>query len=386
MNPAKYTFPRRSGNQFRLLIDGDAFFPAMLEAIDRARVSVLAEFYLFESGQLSERFIAALTATAARGIPVYLLLDDFGSRLLQRHHRQQLLDGGVHLAFYNPLHHNPWRRNLQRNHRKLLLVDGELAFTGGAGITDLFSPALHPTDYWHELMLEIRGPLAGDWFALFGTTWERTTGAPPAVAAVAVPPLPDGTSGRVAAHGRYFQQFDIIRSLLKRVRRAKSRVWLATAYFLPSWKLRRALKRSARAGVDVRLLLPGPRTDHPSVRHLGRRHYDSLLRAGVRIFEFQPRFLHAKVQLCDNWASIGSSNLDRWNLRWNLEANQELEDPEVVGRLARLFTEDFALCREIDLQRWLERPWYRRRLEQLWATVEALVRWISEPRPPGPPH
>ncbi|AMV73890.1 phospholipase D-like domain-containing protein [Desulfuromonas sp. DDH964] len=386
MNPAKFTYPRRSGNQFRLLVDGDAFFPAMLEAIDRARLSVLAEFYLFESGELSERFIAALTAAAARGIPVYLLLDDFGSRLLLRHHRQQLLEAGVQLAFYNPLRRNRWRRNLQRNHRKLLLVDGELAFTGGAGITDLFSPALHPTDYWHELMLEIRGPLGGDWFVLFGTTWERTTGVPLTIPATAGMPLPGGSSGRVAAHGRFFQQSDIIRSLLKRVRRAKGRVWLATAYFLPSWKLRRALKRSARAGIDVRLLLPGPRTDHPSVRHLGRRHYESLLRAGVRIFEFQPRFLHAKVQLCDNWASIGSSNLDRWNLRWNLEANQELEDPELIGELVRLFTADFALCREIDLQSWLERPWWRRRLEQVWATVEALVRRISEPRPPGPPH
>ena len=384
MNAAKFSFPRRTGNHFRLLVDGDEFFPAMRDAIAAAQTSVLLELYLFESGSLADSFIAVLGEAARRGVRVGLLLDDFGSRLLTRHDRQQLLDSGAQLVFYNPLARNHWRRNLLRNHRKLLIVDGERAFTGGAGITDLFSAALHPTDYWHELMLEIRGPLVADWQTLFCNTWQEVAGRaldlppPPRLQ-----PLPDGASGRVAAHGGSFYQADIVRSLFKRVRRARQRVWLATAYFLPSWKLRRALKRRARAGVDVRLLLPGPHTDHPSVRRLGQRHYGALLRSGVRIFEYQPRFLHAKVQLCDNWASIGSSNLDRWNLRWNLEANQELSDPAILQQLEGLFTSDFAHSQEIDYRQWQRRPWHRRWAEQLWAGVEALVRRLSEPRPPG---
>ncbi len=386
MKSAKYRFPRRSGNRFHLLVDGDEFFPAILEAIGSSRSSVLLEIYLFESGLLADRFIPVLTAAAARGVKVRLLLDDFGSRLLLRRDRQRLIDGGVQLAFYNPLGRHHWRRNLQRNHRKLLIIDGERAFTGGAGITDLFSAALRPADYWHELMLEIRGPLVADWQTLFRDTWLEVVDQPLDLPSRAPQRYTsDSASGRVAAQGRSFHQADIVRSLLKRVRRARQRVWLATAYFLPSWKLRRALKRKARAGVDVRLLLPGPHTDHPSVRRLGQRHYAPLLRSGVRIFEYQPRFLHAKVQLCDSWASIGSSNLDRWNLRWNLEANQELDDPVILGQLEKLFRSDFAHSQEIEYQDWLQRPWHRRRMEQLWASVEALVRRVSEPRPPGPP-
>ena len=381
---AKFSFPRRTGNRFQLLVDGDEFFPVMREAIAAARSSVLLELYLFESGRLADRFITLLGEAAQRGVQVNLLLDDFGSRLLSRHDRQRLLDSGAELAFYNPLAHNHWRRNLLRNHRKLLIIDGARAFTGGAGITDLFSAALHPTDYWHELMLEIRGPLVADWQTLFSNTWRDVAGQPLDLPPANPQPFPDGASGRVAANGRSFYQADIVRSLFKRVRRARQRIWLATAYFLPSWKLRRALKRRARAGVDVRLLLPGPHTDHPSVRRLSQRHYGSLLRSGVRIFEYQPRFLHAKVQLCDNWASIGSSNLDRWNLRWNLEANQELIDPVILQQLERLFTNDFAHSQEIDYRQWQKRPWHRRRIEQLWAGVEALVRRLSEPRPPGP--
>ena len=380
----RYSFPRRTGNRFRLLVDGDEFFPAMLKAIGGARDSILLELYLFESGLLAERFMVALVAAAGRGVRVRLLLDDFGSRLLQRGDRQRLIDGGVLLAFYNPLRANHWRRNLPRDHRKLLVVDGELAFTGGAGVTDLFSAELRPADYWHELMLEIRGPLVADWHSLFCATWRVTVGDRPDPRRDPAPPLPDGASGRVAAHGRLFHQTDIVRSLLRRIRRARHRVWLATAYFLPPRKLRRALKRKARSGVDVRLLLPGPHTDHPSVRRLGQRYYGSLLRSGVRIFEYQPRFLHAKVQLCDAWASLGSSNLDRWNLRWNLEASQELEDAPVLQRLEALFREDFAHSQEVDYHSWLQRPWHRRQLEQLWGGVEALVRRLSERLPPGP--
>ena len=385
MKSAKFRFPRRAGNRFRLLVDGDEFFPVMLEAIGAARTSVLLELYLFESGLLADRFIAVLTAAATHGVCVCLLLDDFGSRLLLRRDRQRLLDSGVRLTFYNPLARSHWRRNLQRNHRKLLIIDGERAFTGGAGITDLFSAALRPASYWHELMLEIRGPLVTDWQTLFRETWLEVADQPFDLPPAAPRPVVDGAGGRVAAHGRSFHEADIVRSLLKRVRRARHRVWMATAYFLPSWKLRRALMRKARAGIDVRLLLPGPHTDHPSVRRLGQRHYGSLLRSGVRIFEYQPRFLHAKVQLCDNWASIGSSNLDRWNLRWNLEANQELDDPDILQQLESLFRSDFTRSREINYQQWQQRPWHRRRLEQLWAGVEALVRQLSEPRPPGPP-
>ncbi|RMD77934.1 MAG: phosphatidylserine/phosphatidylglycerophosphate/cardiolipin synthase family protein, partial [Gammaproteobacteria bacterium] len=163
------------------------------------------------------------------------------------------------------------------------------------------------------------------------------------------------------------------RSVQRRIRGARERVWLATAYFVPTWRLRRALGRAAARGLDVRLLLPGPITDHPAVRHAGRRYYHGLLRRGVRIFEYQPRFLHAKALLCDGWASVGSANLDRWTIRWNLEANQEVEDPAFAAELEAAFLRDFAESAECRAADWPRRPWPARLLEAFWGWVAAWV-------------
>jgi len=132
----------------------------------------------------------------------------------------------------------------------------------------------------------------------------------------------------------------------------------------------RALKQAAEQGADVRLLLPGRHTDHPAIRHAGRRFYSSLLRHGVRIFEYQPRFLHAKTLLCDQWVSIGSSNFDRWNLRWNLEANQEVDDLGFAGSVHAMFEVDLKVSVEIDKEKWKRRRWITRLREHLWGRVD----------------
>jgi phosphatidylserine/phosphatidylglycerophosphate/cardiolipin synthase-like enzyme len=163
---------------------------------------------------------------------------------------------------------------------------------------------------------------------------------------------------------------EVQQSLLNQVRRSRQRIYLATAYFVIPRKVRRALKRAARRGVTVLLLLPGPISDHPSVRHMARRFYFGLLRHGVRIHEYQPRFLHCKMILCDDWASIGSSNIDRWNLRWNLEANQEILDPEFSRQLQAMFESDLEETQEITYEEWCQRKWYRRILEWFWGAVD----------------
>lgn len=356
----------------------------MLASIEEARHYVLLEMYLFESGETAERFIEALSAAAGRGVTVCLLLDDFGSFSLKRKDRQRLQAAGVRIALYNPLGVARWLLNLPRNHRKLLVVDGVVAYTGGAGITDQFNPQVHPESFWHETMIEVRGLCVRDWESLFGDTWMRWAGEP-----LRLPESPPASAsgkrkGRVVVHPRARVRSDIMRSLVKRIRLAENRVWISTAYFIPSWKLRRSLMRAARSGVDVRLLLPGPLTDHPAVRLLGRRYYEKLLRDGVRIFEYQPRFIHAKVMICDGWASIGSSNLDHWNHRWNLEANQELTDPEVLALLETLFEENFQSSHEVHYHEWLRRPLHQRLTERLLGRVLALVGRVGEPRPPRP--
>jgi cardiolipin synthase A/B len=369
-----YRFPWRYGNRFQLLVDGGIFYSAMLEAIAAARHYILLEMYLVESGRVADRFIDALAEAAARGVRVYLLLDDFGCLQLRGRDRQRLTEAGIQVAWFNPISPRRWYRVFLRDHRKLLLVDGEVAFTGGAGLTDQFDPDT-TDDFWHELMLEIRGPLVADWQALFSAAWQRwarpLTLVPPPPEPLSLA-LPNGSGGRVVVHGRP-RRSEIMRTHLGNIRTAQQRVWMATAYFLPSWKLRRILRRRARAGVDVRLLLPGPHTDHPSVRRAGHRHFERLLRSGVRIFEYQPRFSHVKVTVCDQWLSVGSSNLDRWNNRWNLEANQEFSDAQTLVQVVALFETDFACSKEILYQEWLQRPWHGRWWEKLLSLAEKLL-------------
>jgi phosphatidylserine/phosphatidylglycerophosphate/cardiolipin synthase-like enzyme len=373
----RYRFPWRGGNRFALLVDGPVFFARILRAIERAEREVLLEIYLAESGAVMDRFAEALVHAAGRGVAVRVLFDDFGARGLSVADRERLLRGGVEVVFYNALRRAKLLRNLLRDHRKLLAIDGRTAFVGGAGLTDEFHPE-PPAMPWRETMLEIEGPVVEDWRQLFNETWSRCTGrvpGPAAAGASATPAAPQ--RGRVATSSS-LRRDEIVRSVRERIAGARERAWIATAYFLPSWSLRHALRRAARRGVDVRLLLPGPITDHPSVRHAGRRHYARLLSAGVRIFEYQRRFLHAKAVLCDQWASIGSSNLDRWALRWNLEANQEIDDAAFARELQALFVADFAASIEIDPQRWRRRRWRTRALEWLAGRIEG---WLVRLRP-----
>jgi cardiolipin synthase len=149
-----------------------------------------------------------------------------------------------------------------------------------------------------------------------------------------------------------------------------------SAYFVPSRRFRKALRRAARRGVDVRLLVPGARTDHPWVRQAARRFYGKMLRSGVKIFEYQPRMLHAKMILCDDWVSIGSSNLDRWSFRWNLEANQEIADARVADTAALLFEGDFAASRALSRRHWRQRAWLDRLREAIAGLLDRhLDRW-----------
>jgi phosphatidylserine/phosphatidylglycerophosphate/cardiolipin synthase-like enzyme len=316
----------RDGNRFSLLRNGSEFFPRMIAAIDESREYVLAEFYLVESGQVADEFIAAFERAAGRGVRVRVLFDAFGSRGLREADRARMRSAGIDLIFYNTAHWRTFPRPFLRNHRKLLVTDNARGFTGGTGLADMFSPAARPDDYWMDCVVEIAGPVLDDWHRLFAGTWKRSTRRELDVHLRPAPALHPGERGCVAASTGLGTN-ELGHSVAKRIRKAGSRVWVATAYFWPSNRLRRALRRAARRGVDVRLLLPGPYTDAPAARAAARLFYARLLSSGVVIYEYQPRFLHTKLVLCDDWVSIGSSNLDRWGVLWNLEANQEIESP-----------------------------------------------------------
>ncbi|SDU55291.1 MULTISPECIES: phospholipase D-like domain-containing protein [Pseudomonas fluorescens group] len=372
-------FPWRDGNRFELLIDGPQFFPRMLEHIALAKEQIELELYLVEAGACAEAIVQALVAAAERGVRVRCLFDDYGSLAFTLTLRQRLTEAGVELRFYNRLSWRRWVGNFYRDHRKLLLVDQCLAVVGGTGVTDEFWTPGHDVSEWHEVMVEISGPLVLDWQLLFDRQWianrYRRAWRPAAHFGLPrLPRVPDKGEGmgRVAyADAR--QHRDILQSLFRALNSGQQRIWMATPYFLPTWQIRRSLRKAAARGVDVRLLLTGPRTDHPSVRYAGHRYYPRLLKAGVQIFEYQPCFLHLKMVLVDDWVSIGSCNFDHWNLRFNLEANLEALDPALTAAVEASFEKDFGLSQLVSLEQWQRRPLWRRVKQRVWGWVDRLV-------------
>lgn len=372
-------FPWRNGNRFQLLVDGKEIYAAMLGAIQSAQSQILLEMYLVESGRIADEFINAFIEARNRNVNIYLLFDDYGARGFSRLDRQRLDAVDVHAVYFNPVHYGRLRKSLLRDHRKLLVVDDRVAFVGGMGITDDFDEARKPQRYWHDVAVQIEGSVVVDWISVFQWNWDTWTRRkfPVSVNQLARGSITPGQAGRVAS-GRFFGRSEIQREFIKRVLAAENHVWMMTAYFVPLRRLLRAMRIAAHRGVDVRLLVPGPVTDHPAVRYAGRRYFNSLLQAGIRIYEYQPRFLHAKILLCDGWVSLGSSNVDRWNLRWNLEANQEVDDGQFTQHVRELFEADFQQSSECQLQDWPARSWRHRLQEWFWGQVENLVEYLSE--------
>jgi phosphatidylserine/phosphatidylglycerophosphate/cardiolipin synthase-like enzyme len=216
-----------------------------------------------------------------------------------------------------------------------------------------------------------------DWQRAFAGSWRRwgTQLALPELQPCA--PREPGAAGRLSL-SEARQHSVLANGVIRRIDAARERAWIMSAYFVPSRRFRKALRRAARRGVDVRLLVPGARTDHPWVRQAARRFYGRMLRNGVRILEYQPRMLHAKMILCDAWVSVGSSNLDRWSFRWNLEANQEIADRQVSDAAAALFGGDFSASEELSRRHWRERAWIDRLQETIAGAID---RWLDRRRP-----
>ncbi|MBV8741956.1 MAG: phosphatidylserine/phosphatidylglycerophosphate/cardiolipin synthase family protein [Sinobacteraceae bacterium] len=372
-------WPWRSGNAFELLEASEHYLQRLIAAIDGARRYVLLEMYLVQSGVVTSRFIEAFVRAAERGVRMHVLIDGFGGLGLAASDRQRLITAGVQLRIYNALRLRRRLHNFLRDHRKLVLVDGEMAFVGGIGLTDEFGLTGPPGWPWRDLLVEIHGPVVADWQQAFSRSWQRSGGpALPAFPSDANATPRAGARGRVVLSEAWYRS-ELANAVIRRIEIAQRRAWIMSAYFVPSRRFRKALRGAARRGLDVRLLVPGPLTDHPWVRHAARRFYGKLLRNGVQIFEYQPRVLHGKMTICDDWVSVGSSNLDRWSFKWNLEANQEVEDAHFAGRAASVFQEDCRVSAQLDHHRWPERAWLDRLQEQLAGAID---RWLDRWRRP----
>jgi len=365
-------FPWRNGNSIRFLVDGHQFYPAMLKGIENAKKYILMEMYLFESGKVADKFVNAFIAAERRGIDVQLLVDAYGGLGLSKDDRLRLLHSGVLLVFYNPLTFRKLKKNLFRTHRKYLLIDGVRVFVGGAGITDDFQGE----NAWRETVVEVQGDVVLDWQILFTKNFKQwSDSVVPECAEFSKAITSKGIKGIPArvAFTTGGARLEIKKVLLNRMNDSSNAIWFASAYFIPSRKIRKALRKAAINGKDVRLLLPGKATDHPAVRYASRRYYARLLRYGVRIFEYQGRFTHTKMVLIDDWLTIGSSNMDRWNFRWNLEANQEIKNEEITKQAYKIMQDDFNNCTEIRYYEWTKRSHFQRFKEWLWGRLDIIL-------------
>ncbi len=267
-------FTWRTHNQFFLHIDGEKFYPRMLESIRQAQQFISLEMYLCASGKVFDEFRDALIAAAQRGVAVRLLLDGFGSLQLNARDRDLLVGAGISLRFFNPLSWRGGIKNLLRDHRKIMIVDKTAVFTGGAGLTDEFVPIDNDTPGWHDVMVEIRGSLVTDWQWLFDRSWNGIRNRFKrrlfdASFEVETRQLASGM-GRVAPSFGPQAQL-VLQSLHQQIKFAQQRVWVVTPYFIPSWKFRQRLIHAAHRGVDTRVLVPGTYTDHPSLRRASQR-------------------------------------------------------------------------------------------------------------------
>lgn len=340
-----------TGNEVIVLNHGNLLFRAIETEITAAKQYVHVEFYIFQPDATGLRIIELLTERARAGVEVRLLVDAVGARALKKKHVAALIAAGGKFAQFLPvsLVLKPFSVNF-RNHRKIVVIDGETAFTGGMNVGDEYRGRDPEIGNWRDTHVMLRGPAALRLQEVFTDDWHFSTGEkcvsrkyyPP-------PPHPGEVVVEVVASGPDATAEAIHRKLFTAITRAETRVWLTTPYFIPDRAILVALMTAAQRGLDVRLLLPGW-SDHKFVLYAGRSNYAELLSAGVRIFEYRRGMLHAKTMVVDDaWTTIGSANMDMRSFVLNWEANLIALDRNLATTMAERFEHDLKHCIEIRL-------------------------------------
>ena len=357
--------PVSSAAGLRILCNAEEFYPALEQRIQAAVHHVHLEFYIWQDDETGARFLLLLTAAARRGVSVRLLLDGVGSPGLPERLLADFTAAGGHFSWFQSLDPKRLRffMNL-RNHRKLQIIDGSIAFVGGMNIGrehEGFDAALGA---WRDVQVEVTGPIAGELQEVFADDWFFATGEKISDPAYYPPsPGPAGQPVHIVLGGPDRRNEPISKSLVSLLNEADDRVWIATGYFVPDDIMLTALELAASRGIDVRLLIAA-KTDHPWLVTVGHSYYGDLLAAGVRIFEYTAGIHHAKIALADDhWVMVGSANLDYRSMRLNFELNLLCHSPEGNAKLVRILEQDFSVCKEIDPAVFARRPFRRKFIE-----------------------
>jgi len=360
------------GNRIEVFTNGEQFYPAMLEAMRVAERSINIECYIVRSGRVTGQLIEVLTDRARAGVVVTIVVDAIGSSGFSRQDRATLAEAGCRVEAYQPISWYRLARLNNRTHRELTVIDGRVAFVGGAGFADWWQFPEGSHRAWRDTMARVEGPVVAGLQGVFVENWleccgEIMTGRAffPRLAAAG------GTTAfvvRSSPSDRATVSRVVFQLLIEG---AVGHVRIATPYFLPDRTLRRALIEVARRGVEVTVIVPGRWTDQRWVRIASRRLYGQLLRGGVRIFEYQPSMTHMKVLLVDDhWAVLGTTNVDNRSFEHNDEINVAMLDRQINARLLEDYERDLAASAEVTLDAWHRRPWWEHMLNP--------VAWILE--------
>jgi cardiolipin synthase A/B len=359
------------GNTAELFHNGDQIFGAYVADIDAAQFTVNLETFLFEDDAAGRIIADALSRAARRGVQVRLLVDDWGENLGTL--EEQMKQAGVQVAKYRELKFYTVRRPGIRTHRKLLIVDGRVGFTGGLGIDRRWLGNARNSDEWRETQVRVTGPVVAQFQAVFAENWTFDTGE--ILAGDEFYPELHPT-GSIAAHAVRSSNGDpssvpkamYILSILS----ARKYIHIQNSYFIPDEQVRRSLIDAAKRGVNVEVMVPGKHNDLPVLRQASRKHYGELLKGGVRIFEYVPTMIHSKTMVVDDmFSTIGSINFDARSMQMNAEESLSVWDRDFAQRMEAMFQNDKLSCHEITYDEWHDRGLRKRATE--W------VSWIWEP-------
>ena len=363
------------GNKVTALMNGDEIFPAMLEAIRSAKKTVLFETFIYWSGEIGDEFAEALSERARAGLKVHVLLDWVGSIKVDRNLLQQMKDAGVEAHMFHPLRWYNLGRINNRTHRKLLIVDGCVGFTGGVGIATPWTGHAQDEDHWRDCHFRVEGPVVAQMQSVMLSNWSKTTGyilhGPDYF-----PELEE--RGEVEAQMFHSSPSGGSESMqlmyLIAIAAAVKSIDISSAYFVPDEMARVALVEALKRGVRVRVITPGKHTDQQTVRHASRALWGDLLKAGAEIYVYQHTMYHCKMVLVDGLlSSVGSTNFDPRSFHLNDEANLNVYDTEFTAQLTGVFERDLQRCKRVTLQDWEHRPPLEKVRERMAALLSPVL-------------
>jgi cardiolipin synthase len=372
--------PLHRGGTARLLNNGDQFVAPMLETIASAEHTINFTTYIWQDGRMSEMFFDAFISAAKAGKQVRILIDGFGGIRAPGHRIEELRAAGGRWETFHSPRFGTLTRLHKRTHRRALVIDGLVGYTGGAAVMDKWLGDAQDSDHWRDCMIEVRGRLALSLQSAFAQLWTHRTGE--MLSGDTFYPLhaheaehdSEGESIRrhISINSSPSSEAHPMRAVFwLSIRSARKYVYITNPYFVPDDLLCEALKDQARNGVDIRVLLPNEFNDLPVIRWASQSYYEDLLEAGVRLFEFQPTMIHQKLMVIDgSWSLVGSVNMDVRSKELNQENAIGMLDEGFAADLEQTFFADLERAEEIHLDRWRRRPFYRKIPERFFRLFE----------------